>query len=174
MKKDVIIEYMEIDVPWENKEAIPEEPEIVEKPPVTTTLSDRLKQIRRDHHLSVKAIAESIYVTQATWTAYERGISSPSPSVRWYLQCVYHVNEDWLESGAGEIYEDGYKPGDELGKVLDYTEKMKADAAKLVEGLQQREHIRAAAKLVAEMVTSESGLKQSEKQEEQVEATDSD
>ena len=166
MKKDVIIEYMEIEVPWENKEAISVEPEIVEKPPITTTLPERLKEIRRDHHLSVKAIAESIYVTQATWTAYERGISSPSPSVRWYLQCVYHVKEDWLESGAGEIYEEGYKPGNELGKVLDYTEKIKVDAAKMVAGLQKREQIRAAAKLVAGLVTNETGSKQSEKKEE--------
>ena len=173
MKKDVIIEYMEIDVPWENKEAIPEEPEIVEKASVTTTLPERLKQIRRDHHLSAKTIADSIYITQATWTAYEHGTSSPSPSVKWYLQCVYHVNENWLESGEGEIYEDGYKPGDELGKALDYTEKIKVDAAKMVAGLQKREQIRAAAKLVAGLVTNETGSKQSEKQEKQVEPTDS-
>ena len=104
---------------------------------------ERLKAVRLDHGLSMKAMADSVGVTGPTWSNYEKDITFPSPGTCWNIQCVYHVSEEWLMTGAGERYEDGYKPGDPLGEKSDYFEKLKREAEelreKLVKTLEQRD-----------------------------------
>ena len=93
--------------------------------------NDRLKAIRIDHGLTKKAMAASVGVSAPTWTNYENDVTFPSPETCWNIQCIYHVNEEWLMSGAGERYEDGYKPGDPLGEKIDYFEMLTQDAEEL-------------------------------------------
>lgn len=92
---------------------------------------DRLKAIRLDHGLTKKAMAASVGVSAPTWTNYENDVTFPSPGTCWNIQCVYHVNEEWLLTGAGERYENGYKPGDPLGEKSDYFEKLMRDMDEL-------------------------------------------
>lgn len=94
--------------------------------------TERIKTVRLDHGLSMKAMAESVGVTGSTWSNYEKDITFPSPSTCWNIQCVYHVKEEWLMTGGGDQYEAGYKPGDPLGEKSDYMEKLKRDAEELM------------------------------------------
>lgn len=37
------------------------------------------------------------------------------------------MSEDWLNTSEGEIYTDGYKPGDPLGNPIPYEQKIMND-----------------------------------------------
>ena len=88
------------------------------------TYGERLEHIREDHGLTIKAMAASVKVSPQTWRNYELDRNFPSMDTIYALCGVYHVNEEWLSSGTGEMYLNGYRPGDPLGKAMDYKEKI--------------------------------------------------
>ena len=93
------------------------------------TYGERLTQIRLDHHLTKKAMAQAVGVAPATWSNYERDISVPYQKTVLNLLSVFHVNEVWLEESAPPIYEDGYIPGESpLGEKVDYDEYLQGIA----------------------------------------------
>lgn len=91
------------------------------------TYGERLEYVRNDHNLTIKAMAASVNVSPSTWRKYEKDESFPSPSTIWTFCGIYHVDENWLNTSEGEIYTDGYKPGDELGKPISYEQKLLND-----------------------------------------------
>ena len=88
------------------------------------SFGERLGYVRYDHALTAKAMAASIGVAPATWRKYEKDESFPSVPTLWKFCGVYHVNREWLNTSEGEVYTDGYKPGDELGKPISYEEML--------------------------------------------------
>ena len=78
----------------------------------------RLECIRDDHGLTIKAMAASVGVAAQTWRKYEKDETFPSPVTIGALCGIYHVNKEWLDTNEGEMYTDGYKPGDELGEPI--------------------------------------------------------
>lgn len=87
------------------------------------TYGERLAQIRTDHHLTKKAMAQAVGVTPATWSNYERDISFPHQKTILNIKSVFRVNDVWLEESEPPIYEDGYIPGESrLGEKVDYDE----------------------------------------------------
>lgn len=93
------------------------------------TYGERLAQIRLDHHLTKKAMAQAVGVAPATWSNYERDDSVPHKKTVLNVLSVFHVNEAWLEEGALPIYEDGYIPGESpLGDKVDYNEYLQGIA----------------------------------------------
>lgn len=99
------------------------------------TFGERLEYVRNDHGLTAKAMAESVGVTGTTWRKYEKDESFPSPDTLWKFCGVYHVNEDWLNTSEGEIYTDGYKPGDPLGEPISYEQKILNDLMAMRNGI---------------------------------------
>ncbi len=89
------------------------------------TLGERLGKIRKDHHLTKKAMAEKAGVSPSTWAGYENDMTVPSEATVVRLCGIFHVNEDWLWENEGEIYADGYRPGDPLGEPVDFQQVMK-------------------------------------------------
>ena len=87
----------------------------------------RLECIRDNHNLSLKKMAESMGVSHTTWRTYEKDLSFPSESTLWNLRGIYHVNRERLDTNCGEMYLNGYKPGDPLGEPISYSEKLKQD-----------------------------------------------
>ena len=93
------------------------------------TYGERLAQIRTDHHLTKKAMAQAVGVTAATWSNYERDISFPHQKTILNIKSVFHVNDGWLEESEPPIYEDGYIPGESpLGEKVDYDEYLQGIA----------------------------------------------
>ena len=82
----------------------------------------RLECIRDDHGLTIKAMAASVGVAPSTWRNYEKDETFPSPVTIGALCGIYHVNKEWLDTNEGEMYTDGYKPGDPLGKPISFKE----------------------------------------------------
>ena len=97
-----------------------------ESPTEGFTFGMRLGCVREDHELTMAAMARSVGISPSTWSKYENDLSFPGPQTIANFCSIYHVNEEWLNTNIGQIYEDGYAPGDPLGKPVDY-EKMKQE-----------------------------------------------
>lgn len=81
---------------------------------------ERLYLIRAQHKLTMKDMAKSVGVAPSTWSKYENDTSFPSGRTIVNLCTIYHVNREWLDCGEGEVYTDGYQPGDPLGEKIDF------------------------------------------------------
>ena len=86
------------------------------------TYGDRLGIVREQHKLTMKAMAQSVGVSPSTWSKYEKDESFPSEETVLNFISIYHVNKEWLNTEEGQTYVDAYKPGDPLGKKIDYAE----------------------------------------------------
>ena len=91
------------------------------------TYGERLEDIRKGRGLTIKVMAASVKVSPQTWRNYELDRTFPSMDTIYALCGICHVNEEWLSSGTGEMYLNGYRPGDPLGKAMDYKEKILQD-----------------------------------------------
>ena len=67
------------------------------------TIGDRIKKVRKALRLTQVAFAKRIGTVQNTLTGYERGRFSPSSPVITLICREFHVNEEWLRTGAGEM-----------------------------------------------------------------------
>ena len=67
------------------------------------TIGSRVKALRRKLHLTQVEFAQKIRVKGGVVSAWENG-SAPVPYGRVKIICdAYHVNEDWLVNGKGEM-----------------------------------------------------------------------
>lgn len=66
-------------------------------------LSERIKAIRKKTGLLQPEFAERIGVKGPTITSYETGARVPSDTVILAICREFHVNENWLRTGEGEM-----------------------------------------------------------------------
>lgn len=66
-------------------------------------LSERIKAIRKKTGLLQTEFADRIGVKGPTVTSYETGARVPSDTVMLAICREFHVNEDWLRTGEGEM-----------------------------------------------------------------------
>lgn len=68
-------------------------------------IGDRLKQLRKELDLTQEAFASRIGSVQNTITGYESGRRNPSAPVISLICREFGVNEEWLRTGTGEMFE---------------------------------------------------------------------
>lgn len=73
------------------------------------TIGERIKKVRKAKGLTQQELADKLGSVQNTITGYETGRRTPSSAVVALICKTYHVNEEWLRTGAGEMFapEDG-------------------------------------------------------------------
>ncbi len=86
------------------------------------SLGDRFRYVRESHQLTRKAIAEMLRLSPSTWASYENDRTVPSQATIANICSIFHVREEWLWENDGAAYEDDYRPGDPLGKPVDYEQ----------------------------------------------------
>jgi transcriptional regulator with XRE-family HTH domain len=59
-------------------------------------IMERLKIIRKKKGFTQKKVAESLNVTQSTYSKYERGLVAPDPETIVKLSKVFNVSSDYL------------------------------------------------------------------------------
>lgn len=64
----------------------------------------RIRKLRRELDLTQQEFAEKIGVSRANIGKYETGISDPSAAVLSLICREFNVNEEWLKTGAGEMF----------------------------------------------------------------------
>lgn len=67
-------------------------------------MNERLKELRNYLGLSQEAFGESVGVTKAAISRIESGINSLSDRMILSIVTQHNVNEDWLRTGSGEMF----------------------------------------------------------------------
>lgn len=68
-------------------------------------MNDRIKELRQALNLTQQEFAARIGSVQNTITGYETGRRSPSNQVLSLICKEFNVNEDWLRTGQGEMFQ---------------------------------------------------------------------
>lgn len=69
-------------------------------------MNERIKRLRKELKLTQQQFADKIKVKRNTVATYEMGRSVPSDSAIALICKTFHVNEDWLLNGNGEMFEE--------------------------------------------------------------------
>ena len=67
-------------------------------------MNERIKELRKALGFTQQQFADKIGVKQNTIAQYEIGRNEPIDSVINLIVEKYHVNEDWLRNGTGEMF----------------------------------------------------------------------
>lgn len=78
-------------------------------------MKDRLKEMRIKLGKTQKEMSEQSGVTQAAYSMYESGKSTPSNAVINSLCKTFGVNEQWLRTGEGEMF---VPKGDNIDELM--------------------------------------------------------
>lgn len=68
-------------------------------------MKNRIKKIRKDNKMTQVEFGEKIGVKGNTVTNYETGLRNPTDAVVLSICREFGVNEEWLRTGNGEIYQ---------------------------------------------------------------------
>lgn len=87
-------------------------------------MKDRIKKIRRELDLTQQEFADRLGVKRGAIANYEVGRNEPVDSIIALICREFHVNEEWLRNGTGDMFSS--EPEDELQAL---TEKYGLSAA---------------------------------------------
>ncbi len=68
-------------------------------------MNDRIKEIRKKENLSQQKFADKLGIARGNIAAYEVGKNAPSDAVIALLCTKFNINETWLRTGVGEMYQ---------------------------------------------------------------------
>lgn len=86
-------------------------------------MNERIKKLRKALDLTQQQFADKIKVKRNTVATYEMGRSEPSDSAISLICREFNVNEDWLRTGEGEMFEQLT----DQQKVMKYTAMLLKD-----------------------------------------------
>lgn len=67
-------------------------------------MNERIKQLRKELHLTQQEFANKIGISRGNIGAYEVGKNAPSDAVISLICREFNVNESWLRTGEGEMF----------------------------------------------------------------------
>lgn len=73
---------------------------------MVSLLKDRIKKMRKELDLTQQAFADKIGMKQNTIAQYEMGRTQPSDAIIFSICREFGVNETWLRTGEGEMFEE--------------------------------------------------------------------
>lgn len=68
-------------------------------------MKDRIKKIRKDAGLTQEKFADRLGLKRNTIATYETGKSEPMDNIIISMCREFNVNEEWLRTGNGEVYD---------------------------------------------------------------------
>lgn len=86
-------------------------------------MNERIKKLRKTLDLTQQQFADKIRVKRNTVATYEMGRSEPSDSAISLICREFNVNENWLRTGEGEMFEQLT----DQQKVMKYTAMLLKD-----------------------------------------------
>lgn len=69
-------------------------------------MNERLKLLRRELNITQQEFADRIGIKRSTMATYESGRNEPIDAVISLICREFDVNEDWLKTGDGEMFEE--------------------------------------------------------------------
>lgn len=67
-------------------------------------MNERIKKLRKELDLTQQKLADVLGMKQNTIAQYEMGRTIPSDAIIRSICREFHVNEDWLRTGHGEMF----------------------------------------------------------------------
>lgn len=68
-------------------------------------MNARIKEIRKKENLSQQKFADRLGIARGNIAAYEVGKNAPSDAVLSLICREFNVNEEWLRTGQGDMYD---------------------------------------------------------------------
>ena len=73
------------------------------------TIGERIKELRKSSGLTLEKFGAKICITAQSVSAIEKGINTPADRTISLICREFHVNEDWLRTGTGEMFAKSYE-----------------------------------------------------------------
>lgn len=73
------------------------------------TIGERIKEVRKSNDLTLEKFGAKIKIKAASVSLIERGINNPSDQTISLICREFHINEDWLRTGEGEMSAKSYE-----------------------------------------------------------------
>lgn len=67
-------------------------------------MNQRLREVRKALGLKQREVAAAVHVADSTVASWETGSFTPGDRTIYSFCAQFHVNEDWLRTGEGEMF----------------------------------------------------------------------
>ncbi len=88
---------------------------------------DRIKSVREALNLSQREFGEKLGVSRDVISNIEYGRVQPKPLLLQHLCQMYKVNEYWLNTGEGEMFDERPESNDKLDEVLSIFKSLRPE-----------------------------------------------
>lgn len=86
-------------------------------------MNERMKELRKELGLTQQVFADKLGIARGNVGAYEVGKNAPSDAVITLICREFNVNETWLRTGEGEMFEELT----DQEKIMKYTAMLLSD-----------------------------------------------
>lgn len=103
-------------------------------------MNERIKELRKELRLTQQEFADELKISRGNIGAYEVGKNAPSDAVVSLICKTFNVNEDWLRSGAGNMFLELPEEGEEAAYVSELLEDVDNDLFILIKEVMHTYH----------------------------------
>ena len=87
----------------------------------------RIKLVREALHLSQREFGEKLGVSRDVISNLEYGRVEPKKLLLQHMCQQYKINERWLETGEGEMFEEGFEAEDKFDEALSIFKSLRPE-----------------------------------------------
>ncbi len=103
-------------------------------------MNERIKELRKELRLTQQEFADELKISRGNIGAYEVGKNAPSDAVVSLICKTFNVNEDWLRSGAGNMFLELPEEDEEAAYVSELLEDVDNDLFILIKEVMHTYH----------------------------------
>lgn len=103
-------------------------------------MNERIKELRKKLKLTQQEFADALSIKRNTVATYEMGRNEPIDAVIALICKTFSVNEEWLRSGAGDMFLELPEEDEEAAYVSELLEDSDNDLYKLIKEIMHTYH----------------------------------
>lgn len=103
-------------------------------------MNERIKELRKKLKLTQQEFADALSIKRNTVATYEMGRNEPIDAVIALICKTFNVNEEWLRSGAGDMFLELPEEDEEAAYVSELLEDSDNDLYKLIKEIMHTYH----------------------------------
>lgn len=103
-------------------------------------MNERIKELRKNLKLTQQEFADALNIKRGAVANYEIGRNEPIDAVISLICKTFNVNEEWLRSGAGDMFLELPEEDEEAAYVSELLEDSDNDLYKLIKEIMHTYH----------------------------------
>lgn len=103
-------------------------------------MNERIKELRKELKLTQQEFADALNIKRGAVANYEIGRNEPIDAVVSLICKTFNVNEEWLRSGAGDMFLELPEEDEEAAYVSELLEDSDNDLYKLIKEIMHTYH----------------------------------